>query len=143
MAKTAPVNIYSHAKDIIAALTKAEEVIHNSGFDEKLHFLLRLRASQMNGCAYCVKMHTGEARKVGETSERLDRVIVWRHVNDFSAREKAAFAYVEAMTECDDRTDFGALRASLREYFTEEEIATMTTIAAMINMWNRIQVSQH
>jgi len=143
MSQTAPVNIYTHARDIISALTAAEEVIHSSGFDDKLHFLLRLRASQMNGCAYCVKMHTAEARKVGETNERLDRVIVWRHVPDFTAREKAAFAWVEAMTECDDRTDFGALRAALREHFSEEEIATMTTVAAMINMWNRIQVSQH
>ena len=143
MSQTAPVNIYAHAKDIVAALTAAEEVIHSSGFDDKLHFLLRLRASQMNGCAFCVKMHTAEARKVGETNERLDRVIVWRHVGDFTAREKAAFAWVEAMTECDLRTDFGALRAELRQHFSDAEIATMTAIAAMINMWNRVQVSQH
>nr|WP_202899619.1 carboxymuconolactone decarboxylase family protein [Kordiimonas gwangyangensis] len=143
MSQTAPVNIYSHAKDIVAALTAAEEIIHTSGFDYKLHYLLRLRASQMNGCAFCVKMHTAEARKVGETNERLDRLIVWRHVSDFTAREKAAFAYVEALTECGGRTDYGAQRANLRSHFSDAEIATMTTIVAMINMWNRIQVSQH
>ena len=136
-----PVNFAQKGASILAALTAVEEVIATQGIEPRLHHLVQLRASQMNKCAFCVKMHTRDARKDGESDERLDRLIVWRHVSDFTAREKAAFAWTEALTEPRDDRDLAALRAQLREHFSDSEISTLTAIVAMINLWNRIQIS--
>jgi len=129
--------------DVLQAMAAVHPVIDTHGLDKKLQHLVLLRASQINGCAFCVKMHTREAREDGETNERLDRVIVWRHVNDFDDREKAAFAWTEALTSLDEKTDLSALRAGLREHFSDEQIGALTATIAMINLWNRIQVSTH
>lgn len=88
-------------------------------------------------------MHTKEARDDGETNERLDRLVVWDHVSDFSAKERAALAWTEALTQIERKTDYGALRAELRAHFSDAEISALTTTVAMINLWNRIQVSAH
>ncbi|WP_417458581.1 carboxymuconolactone decarboxylase family protein [Kordiimonas sp.] len=143
MTTTAPVNFYEHGAPIYAAFLAVEAEIAKAGIDESLHHLLLLRASQINGCGFCVKMHTGDARKHGETNERLDRLVVWRHVDDYTPKEKAAFAWVEALTVVDAHQDMGALRAALKKHFTDAEIAAITAISAMINLWNRIQISQH
>ncbi len=108
-----------------------------------LHHLVQLRASQLNGCAYCVKMQKMEARDNGETNERLDRLVVWDHGSDFSAKERAALAWTEALTQIERKTDYGALRAELRAHFSDAAISALTTTVAMINLWNRIQVSAH
>ncbi|MDK1383996.1 hypothetical protein QN224_01075 [Sinorhizobium sp. 8-89] len=76
-------------------------------------------------------------------SERLDRIVVWDQVGDFSEREKAALAWTEALTELEPRTDFASLRARLREHFSDNEISVITSTVAMINLWNRIQISRH
>ena len=75
--------------------------------------------------------------------DRLDWVIVWEHVSYFSERERAALAWTEALTVLDRRTDYAALRARLWEHFSEQEIGVLTSVVAMINLWNRIQVSRH
>ena len=111
--------------------------------DPLLVHLIHLRASQINGCAFCVKMHTKEARDDGETDKRLDYLVVWRHVNEFTAAEKAALAWVEALTVLDEKTDYAPLRAELKKHFSEAQISAMTTIIGMINLWNRFQVSKH
>ncbi len=119
------------------------EVMNNHGFDRTIHHLVQLRASQINRCGFCVKMHTKEARQDGETSERLDRVIVWDQVNDFSDREKAALAWTDGLTTLDPNTDIGALRARLREHFSDREIGILTATVGMINLWNRLNISRH
>jgi len=131
------------APEIYKAMARVEGAITQHGQDALLRHLVKLRASQMNGCAFCVKMHTAEARQDGETNERLDRVVVWRHVDDFTPAEKVALAWTEALTELKQDTDYGALRSQLREHFTDGEIAGLTATIAMINLWNRIQVSNH
>src|SRR5262249_55033227 len=105
--------------------------------------LVELRASQINGCAHCVNWHLRKARQDGETNERLDRVVVWHHADDFSARERAALAWTEALTTLDPHADLAALRAQLRAHFSDKEIAVLTATVAMINWWNRVQVSRH
>ena len=140
---TKPVNHYTNVPDVFSSLEKVHGAIDQHGLDRMLHHLVQLRASQLNGCAYCVKMHTREAREDGETNERLDRLIVWDHVSDFTAKERAALAWTEALTQIDRRTDYGALRAALREHFSDTEISALTAEVAMINLWNRIQVSTH
>ena len=140
---TKPVNHYQTIPDVFAALRQAQTTVEAQGLERSLHHLVVLRSSQINACAYCVKMHTKEAREDGESNERLDRLVVWDHVNDFSAREKAALAWTEALTRLERSTDYGALRAALREHFSEVEISALTATIGMINLWNRIQVSTH
>lgn len=129
--------------DVYQALLKVNPAINAAGLDRRLQHLVHLRASQINGCAFCVKMHTREAREDGETNERLDRLVVWRHVDDYSPREKAALAFTEAMTRLDDQSVLPALRAALREHFSELEVAALGADIAMINLWNRIAISNH
>lgn len=102
-----------------------------------------LRASQMNKCSFCVQMHSRDARKDDERNQRLDHLVVWRQTADFTPREKAAFAWTEALTELKDGADLLALRDELRAHFSEQEIATLTVIVAMINLWDRVQIAKH
>ncbi len=143
MTATKPINYLQAVPGVIDALSQVHVVMDRLGLDRRIHHLVQLRASQINGCGYCVKMHTREARADGETNERLDRLVVWDQVADFSARERAALAWTEALTVLDRRTDYGALRAELREHFSDEEIGVLTATVAMINLWNRIQISAH
>lgn len=128
---------------ILKAMVASEKAIADHGLDPMLRHLVKLRASQINGCAFCVKMHLGEAREDGETNERLDRVIVWRHVGDFSEREKAALAWTEALTELDSAADHTAVKQRLAQSFSDSEIAALTATIAMINLWNRLMVATH
>lgn len=143
MTTTHPLNYRQTVPDVIQALGQVHSAVDTHGLDRTIHHLVQLRASQINGCAFCIKMHLREAREDGETEARLDRVIVWDHVSDFTAREKAALAWTEALTVIDRRTDYGLLRAQLREHFSDEEIGALTASVAMINLWNRIQISAH
>ncbi|MFC3716364.1 carboxymuconolactone decarboxylase family protein [Luteimonas soli] len=129
------------APAVMQALAQVNPAINALGLEPGLHHLVVLRASQINGCAHCVKMHTHDARKDGETSERLDRLVVWRHVDDYTPREKAALAFTEAMTRLDDQSALPGLRAALREHFSEQEVAALGADIAMINLWNRISIS--
>ena len=129
--------------DVMQAMADVQAAITAHGLPRKLHHIVVLRASQINRCAFCVKMHTREAREDGETNERLDRLVVWDQVSDFDAREKAALAWTEALTMLDHKADLGALRAELRNHFSEKEVATLSATVAMINLWNRIGVSRH
>lgn len=137
------INYAEHGTDILGALEAVENTIADRGIEPGLHHLILLRASQINKCGYCVKMHTRDARRDGETDKRLDHLIVWRHVSDFSNQEKAALAWTEALTELREDTDYASLRAMLRSHFTDSQISTLTTFVSMINLWNRIQISNH
>jgi AhpD family alkylhydroperoxidase len=143
MSTTRPVRYEQEIPDVMRAMAAVHEAIDAHGLDRTIHHLVQLRASQINRCAFCIKMHIREAREDGETSERLDRIVVWDQVSDFSEREKAALAWTEALTGLDPRTDLGGLRARLREHFSEGEIGALTATVAMINLWNRINVSRH
>ncbi|WP_437961160.1 carboxymuconolactone decarboxylase family protein [Sorangium sp. So ce119] len=143
MSEQSPVKYEQAIPDVLQALAGVHRVLDGYTLERKLIHLVQLRASQINQCAFCVKMHTREARQDGETNDRLDRVIVWEHVRDFSERERAALAWTEALTVLDRRTDYAALRARLREHFSDREIGALTAAVAMINLWNRIQVSGH
>lgn len=143
MSNTQPVRYEQEIPEVLAALARVHEIMDKHGLDRTLHHLVLLRASQINRCGFCVEMHTREAREDGETSARLDRVIVWDQVGDFSEREKAALAWTEALTVLDRRTDLAAHRARLRSHFSDEEIAVLTATIGMINLWNRMAISKH
>ena len=108
--------------------------------DRKLLHLLKLRASQINGCAYCIAMHTDEALRDGEPVERLTLLDAWEESTIYSEKERAAFAWIEEVTLI---ADSGASKESyeaLKGHFSEEEIAWLTLAAVQINAWNRIAI---
>ena len=143
MSDTISVRYENETPDVMSSLANIHKVMDVYNFDRTIHHLVQLRASQINKCAYCIKMHTKEARQDGETDERLDRIIVWDQVKDFSDREKAALEWAEALTRLDAKIDLGRLRSNLRKHFFEREISILTTTIAMINLWNRINISRH
>ncbi len=143
MSDTTAVRYDQEIPDILTAMAGVHDVMKGHGLEPTLHHLVQLRASQINRCGFCIKMHLKEARDDGETDARLDRVIVWDQVNDFTDREKAALAWTEALTDLDPHADLASLRARLRQHFSENEIGVLTAAVAMINMWNRINGSRH
>ena len=143
MSATRAINIPAEIPAVVTTLAAAQSAVNEQGLDPTIRHLVTLRASQMNSCAFCVKMHVREALEDGDSHDRLHRVIVWRHVSDFTPAEKAALAWTEALTALDPSADLGPLRAALREHFTDREIAALTATVAMINLWNRVQVAAH
>lgn len=138
-----PVNYMKAVPDVMVTLGNVHGVIAKHGLDKMLVHLVQLRASQINGCAYCVKMHTTDARKDGAPNQRLDNLVVWSQVDDYTEAEKAAFAWTEALTHPGGSHDLTSLRKDLRKHYTEAEIGALTAEIAMINLWNRIQISAH
>jgi AhpD family alkylhydroperoxidase len=137
---TQRINPYHVAPDGVAALVGVENYLQACGLDHKLIALVKTRASQINGCAYCLHMHTQEARKLGETEARLYLIDAWHGSKLYSERERAALAWAEALT------DIAASRApddvydAARRQFSEKELADLSIVIAMINAWNRISI---
>lgn len=112
-----------------------------AGLEKDLLELLKLRASQVNGCAFCVQFHLNVARQLGIAPEKLDLVVVWREVAIFSPRERAALAWTETLTQlAGSGVDDAAYEAVLEE-FSREEVAFLTGAIGAINVWNRIGVA--
>jgi len=111
--------------------------------DPKLRDLVFLRASQINGCAYCVDMHAQDARKGGETERRVYAVTAWRESPFFSDRERAAFAVCDAITLLPEAGLPDDVYEAAREHFDEEELAQLIFACVVINAWNRIAVPTH
>lgn len=143
MSKTETIEYERLIPDILHAMANVHTTIMNEGFDRTIHHLVQLRASQLNRCGFCIKMHTREALQDGETHERLERLVVWDQLADYSAREKAALAWTEALTRLDVKEDFAGLKAELRRQFSDEEVGVLTATIAMINLWNRINAAKH
>jgi AhpD family alkylhydroperoxidase len=132
---------YAHAlPDAIQAMQALERVVADSTLEPKLRELVKLRASQLNGCAYCVDMHTKDAMAIGEDPQRLNLVSVWREAPGFSARERAALAWTESLTliaQTGAPSDDYEWMASL---FDEAERVALTLAIVAINGWNRFSV---
>jgi AhpD family alkylhydroperoxidase len=143
MSRATRVTLVKTAPDALAAFGSIEEMFATCPVDPLLRHLVKLRISQINGCAYCVNMHTGEARDDNETEARLDHLVVWRNTDLFSAAEKAALAWAEAMTVQGSGADLDLLHGELKVHFSQDEIDYLTLIIMMINTWNRLQVSNH
>lgn len=111
--------------------------------DPSLIHLVKLRASQLNRCAFCQHMHANEARKDGESQARLDVLPAWEEVPVFSARERAALHWTEKLTLLPNSEIHDKDFAQLQENFTQEEIVNLTTVIVTINAWNRISVGFH
>ncbi|KAA1011987.1 carboxymuconolactone decarboxylase family protein [Paraburkholderia panacisoli] len=125
----------------IKALIGVEERIGKSALEKSLTELVRLRASQINGCAYCVDMHTSDARKGGETERRLATVVVWRETPFFTDRERAALEWTEALTLVSQDHVPDAVWNAVRPHFSDEELVDLTLLVSAINAWNRFAIS--
>lgn len=123
----------------IASMAKAKT--HMPSIEPKLKAILELRVSQINGCAYCVDLHTTEARKACETQQRLDCLTVWQEVAFFDAAEKAALAWAEAVTLISDQGAPQELYDQLRAHFSDEQVVDLTLIISQMNAWNRLAIS--
>jgi AhpD family alkylhydroperoxidase len=125
----------------VKALLGVEERIGKSALEKSLTELVRLRASQINGCAFCVDMHTTDARKGGETDRRLATVVVWRETPFFTDRERAALEWTEAVTLVSHEHVPDAVWQAVRPHFSDEELVDLTLLISAINAWNRFAIS--
>ena len=115
--------------------------VRNCGLDHTLLELVKLRASQLNGCAHCIDMHTKELRADGESEQRLYLLNAWRESPFYSDRERAALAWTEALTLIHERGVPDELYSAAREHFSEKELLDLTMAVIAINGWNRLSVS--
>ena len=114
-----------------------------SELEHSLIHLVKIRASQINGCAFCQHMHANEARKDGEQQHRLDVLPAWQEVSIFSARERAALAWTESLTRLAGESIHESDYTELAQHFSEKEIVNLTAAIVTINAWNRIAVGFH
>ncbi len=134
-------DFYKAKPPAIKALITLEEYIGKSSIEKPLAELVRLRASQINGCAFCVDMHTTDARKGGDTDRRLSTVVVWRETPFFTDRERAALEWTEAVTLVSQDHVPDAVWEAVKPHFTEEEIVDLTLLVSAINSWNRFAIA--
>jgi AhpD family alkylhydroperoxidase len=125
----------------LAALLGLQKFVNSSGLEHSLLELVKIRASQINGCAYCLDMHTKDARKAGETEQRLYLLDAWREAPFYTDRERAALGWTEAVTLVAEGHVPDAVFASAREHFGEEELVNLTLAIIAINGWNRLCIA--
>ena len=135
------INPYTVAPDAMKAMRGVEDYIHACGLEHSLIELVKMRASQINGCAFCLDMHSRDARKHGETGQRLYLLDAWREATLYNARERAALAWTEALTLIANNHVEDALFDALKSEFSDAEITNLTTLVGLINAWNRLAIS--
>ena len=123
------------------AMLGLEAFVKSSGLDARLLNLVKMRASHMNGCAYCLDMHSKDARALGETEQRLYLLDAWREVGFYSERERAALEWTEALTRIAEGHVSDAVYATAREHFSEEELVNLSMAVVAINGWNRLSIA--
>jgi len=129
------------APDVQAALRAMTKAVDESGLDKDLTELVKVRASQLNGCAFCLQFHLTLARRLGVPAAKLDLAAAWRDAGVFSAREMAALAYVEALTRLADHEVMLAAQDNVLQHFSADEARFLTIAIATINAWNRLGVA--
>lgn len=133
-------NPHKSAPDGIKAMMALEASFEKSGLEESLRHLVKLRASQINGCAFCIHMHTTDARKHGDSEMRLYMLNAWRESPLYSDRERAALAWTEALTLLAQTGAPDADYELVKAQFSEAEQVQLTLLIGAINVWNRLQV---
>lgn len=135
------INILHTAPGAYKAMRGLEDFVRESGLDRHLYELIKIRASQINGCAYCLNMHTRDARKLGETEQRIYLLNAWRETELYTAAERAALALTEALTLVSVAQLPDAVYEEAAAHFSEPELAALIMAVVAINGWNRIQIS--
>jgi AhpD family alkylhydroperoxidase len=127
--------------DGLKAMLGLEKYLRGSGLEHSLLHLVKMRASQINGCAYCLDMHSKDARAAGETEQRLYLLDAWRESPFYSDRERAALAWTEAVTRVAETGVPDEAFDEVREHFDDKELVDLTLAITTINSWNRIAIS--
>ena len=138
--KTDRIDAAAAAPGAMQALMGVEDYIRTCGLEGSLIELVKMRASQINGCAFCLDMHSKDARKAGETEQRLYLLNAWHESTLYSPRERAALAWTDALTRVSETHAPDAVFEELRRHFDEKEMADLTTLIAQINSWNRLAI---
>ena len=135
------INFVSVAPGAYKAMQGLEEYVHQSGLEESLLHLIKLRASQINGCAYCIDMHWKDLKAIGENEQRLYGLDAWEESPYYTERERAALAWTEAVTNIRDGHVPDEVYEEVRKHFSEKELADLTLAVAAINAWNRLAIA--
>jgi AhpD family alkylhydroperoxidase len=130
-----------HAQEAQKAMYALEQYIATCGLEHSLIHLLKMRASQINGCAYCIDMHSKDARALGETEQRLYELDAWRETPFYTEKERAALAWTEAITLVSETHVSDSFYEEVRKYFNEKEIVDLTFVVTTINAWNRLAIA--
>jgi AhpD family alkylhydroperoxidase len=133
-------NPYNVAPQTMQAMMDMAERLHADGLEASLQELVKIRASQINGCAFCLHMHTSDARKASESEQRIYLLSAWRESNMFTPRERAALAWTEALTLITQGHAPDEVYAEVAAQFSEPEIVKLTLAITTINAWNRIAI---
>ena len=131
---------YSASPKAMKAMIAMEALTSHLSIEPQLLHLIKIRASQLNGCAFCTDMHSVDARRLGETDRRLYSIVVWRDSDFFNPRERAALAWAEAVTLLAQSHVPDDVYAQAREQFSEAEMVDLTVAVTTINSWNRLAV---
>ncbi len=137
----ARLNYAKAAAGVYDAMDALDQYLSKCGLDESLLNLVRLRASQINGCAYCLDMHWKDLRAIGEKEQRLCSLDAWRECPYYSDRERAALAWTEAVTLITNGHVPEAIYEEVRSHFSEKELSDLTLAVATINAWNRLSIA--
>src|SRR4051812_244874 len=137
----ARINLMNLNPGIMHAMLGLEKQVSKGGLDNKLLNLVRMRASQINGCAYCLDMHSKDARAAGETEQRLYGLNAWRETPYYSARERAALEWTEALTLVTEGHVPDDVYERVRQEFSEDQLAHLSLAIVAINGWNRLNVA--
>src|SRR5215469_2712612 len=129
------------APGLLPAVLGLEEYLTHSGLEENLYHLVKLRASQVNGCAYCIDMHWKDLRALGESEQRLYGLDAWEESPYYTERERAALAWTEVVTLVTEGHVADAIYEQVRPHFSEKELADLTLAVATINAWNRLMIA--
>ncbi|HJQ20511.1 MAG TPA: carboxymuconolactone decarboxylase family protein [Gemmatimonadaceae bacterium] len=129
--------------DAYRAQAQVEAFVRTCGLEKSLIELVKIRASQLNGCGFCVDMHTKDARAAGETEQRIYVLSAWREAPFYTPRERAALAWAEALTLLASGPPDDALQREVRQHFDERELVNLTLAVIAINGWNRLAVPFH
>jgi len=135
------IKLESAPKGALQAMRGLEAYVRGSGLEDSLIELLKTRVSQINGCAYCIDMHTKDARAQGETEQRLYALSAWRETPFFSERERAMLEWAESVTLISENHVPDEVFEHARKHFTEEELVNLTMALVAINGWNRLAIS--
>ena len=131
---------YKEAPGVMKAMLDLSAFVDSMSLERSLQELVKIRASQINGCANCLAMHTRDARAAGESEERLHLVAAWREAPVFTPRERAALAWTEALTLIAETHAPDDVFAEVRQHFKDDELTNLTVLIGLINLWNRLAI---
>jgi len=138
---TVRIDVQRDGEGAMKAMLGLERYLHGCGLEQGLLHLLKLRVSQMNGCAYCLDMHWKDLRAIGENEQRLYSLDAWRECSYYTERERAALTWAEAVTRITDGHVPDAIYEAVQAHFTKKELADLTLAVVAINGWNRLSIA--